>query len=144
MFLLRVSVVLITGYYLYIETSTGLIGNKAILISPQFQQAYSTCQLKFSYHMYGSTIGSLTVYLNDGVSRTRMWSLGGLFASFTGYKIGLITSRCPGKEPALQSAREELRPDSRKRRKSSLGVRGFLSSVSRCSSALSCKSYCKS
>ena len=48
---------LIIGYYLYIETSTGLIGNKAVLISPQFQQAYSTCQLKFSYHMYGSTIG---------------------------------------------------------------------------------------
>ena len=52
-------------------------------------------------------------------------------ASFTGCKIGLITSRCPGKEPALQSALEELGPDSRKRRKSSLGVRGFLSSVSR-------------
>lgn len=73
------SVVLVTGYYLYIETSTGLIGNKAILISPQFQQAYSTCQLKFSYHMYGSTIGSLTVYLNDGASRTRMWTLTGLY-----------------------------------------------------------------
>lgn len=73
------SVVLVAGYYLYIETSTGLIGNKAILISPQFQQAYSTCQLKFSYHMYGSTIGSLTVYLNDGASRTRMWTLRGLY-----------------------------------------------------------------
>ena len=79
LFLHRVSVVLITGDHLYIETLTGLIGNKAILISPQFQQAYSTCQLKFSYHMYGTTIGSLTVYLNDGVSRTRMWRLRGLY-----------------------------------------------------------------
>ena len=82
---------MITGYYLYIETSTGLIGNKAILISPQFQQAYSTCQLKFSYHMYGSTIGSLTVYLNDGVSRTRMWSLTGLYTLISFHWMVLLS-----------------------------------------------------
>ena len=71
---------LLTGYYLYIETSTGIVGSKAVLVSPQYQQAYSNCKLKFSYHMYGSTVGSLAVFLNDGTSRTRMMMLIGLYS----------------------------------------------------------------
>lgn len=67
-----------SGYYLYIETLTGLVGNKAVLVSPQFQQAFSKSKLGFLYHMYGSTIGRLSVYLNDGSNRTRLWTLNGL------------------------------------------------------------------
>lgn len=74
---------LIAGYYMYIETSTGLIGNKAVLVSPRYQQAYSTAQLSFWYHMYGRTIGRLSVYLNDGINRTRMWTLYGLYSCNT-------------------------------------------------------------
>ena len=74
------SLYLLTGYYLYIETSTGIVGSKAVLVSPQYQQAYSNCKLKFSYHMYGSTVGSLAVFLNDGTSRTRMMMLIGLYS----------------------------------------------------------------
>ncbi|EDO47788.1 predicted protein [Nematostella vectensis] len=65
------------GYYIYIETSTGIIGNKAVLTSPQYQQAFATCQFKFSYHMYGRTIGRLSVYVKDGKYRTRIWTLAG-------------------------------------------------------------------
>ena len=71
------------GYYLYIETSTGLVGNKAVLVSPQYQQTFtrvSPCQLSFWYHMYGSSIGTLSVYLNDATTRTRVWSLRGLYS----------------------------------------------------------------
>ena len=74
------SLYLLTGYYLYIETSTGIVGSKAVLVSPQYQQAYSNCKLKFSYHMYGRTVGSLAVFLNDGTSRTRMMMLIGLYS----------------------------------------------------------------
>ena len=63
---------------MYIETSTGLIGHKAVLVSPRFQQAYSNSKLSFFYHMYGRSIGSLSVYLNDG-NRTRLWTLQGLY-----------------------------------------------------------------
>ena len=74
---------LIAGYYMYIETSTGLVGNKAVLVSPRYQQAYSTAKLSFWYHMYGRTIGRLSVYLNDGINRTRMWTLYGLYSCET-------------------------------------------------------------
>lgn len=74
---------LIAGYYMYIETSTGLVGNKAVLVSPRYQQAYSTAVLSFWYHMYGRTIGRLSVYLNDGINRTRMWTLYGLYSCNT-------------------------------------------------------------
>ena len=64
---------------MYTEVSTGIVGHKAVLVSPQYQQASSTCRLSFKYHMYGYSINFLRVFVNDGTYRTRIWSLKGIF-----------------------------------------------------------------
>jgi hypothetical protein len=76
-----------TGYYMYVETSpTRLqIGDVAILRSPQYNASSSgcnACKLEFWYHMYGSAIGTLDVFVeqtNDAqpLSRTPVWTLSG-------------------------------------------------------------------
>lgn len=70
------------GYYLYIETS-GFIpaGANAYLLSPQYQPASRTggkC-LQFWYHMYGSSIGSLNIYVKTGTAYPgrQMWTRSG-------------------------------------------------------------------
>ncbi|XP_062504073.1 MAM and LDL-receptor class A domain-containing protein 2-like [Corticium candelabrum] len=75
------------GYYMYVETSgTNLrIGDVAILRSPRYNtssSACSACMLEFWYHMYGSAIGKLEVFLEETddhlpLSRTPIWSLSG-------------------------------------------------------------------
>ena len=50
---------------MYIETSSPRVrGDYAILISPM-QRFRGTMCLKFSYHMYGATIGRLDVTINS-------------------------------------------------------------------------------
>ena len=50
---------------MYIETSSPRVrGDYAILISP-LQRFSGTMCLKFSYHMYGATIGRLDVKINS-------------------------------------------------------------------------------
>lgn len=52
------------GYYMYIETSfPRQPGDYAKLNSPKLQFSGSTC-LKFYYHMYGASMGTLTVNVN--------------------------------------------------------------------------------
>ena len=54
-----------TGHYMYIETSSPRVrGDYAILISPMMKFSGTNC-LKFSYHMYGTTIGRLDVSINS-------------------------------------------------------------------------------
>ena len=54
-----------TGYYMYIEASIPRRwGDYAILISPTQRFSGNMC-LKFSYHMYGATIGRLDVTINS-------------------------------------------------------------------------------
>nr|XP_054757011.1 MAM and LDL-receptor class A domain-containing protein 1-like [Lytechinus pictus] len=71
---------LVTGTYLFIETSTGAQGDAARLRS-SFAPPSSYC-LEFWYHMYGATIGSLNVYIQNNQSTaglpiwTRSGSLG--------------------------------------------------------------------
>ena len=49
-----------TGNYVYIETSSPRVrGDKAYLVSPPVSGIQC---LRFSYHMYGSSIGSLIVF----------------------------------------------------------------------------------
>ena len=56
---------ILSGNYVYIETSSPRRnGEKAYLVSPQVSGVQC---VKFSYHMYGSDIGSLKVYQNTGV-----------------------------------------------------------------------------
>ncbi|CAC5390463.1 unnamed protein product [Mytilus coruscus] len=49
------------NYYLYFETSNGNTGSIARLVSRDFIFEFPGC-LKFHYHMFGSTMGTLNVY----------------------------------------------------------------------------------
>ena len=52
-----------SGYYMYIETSAPRrSGDKARLISPKYPATSWRC-MTFFYHMYGSGIGTLNIYL---------------------------------------------------------------------------------
>ncbi len=66
------------GIYMYLETSGGA-GNTAELISaPIFiDPAYTAVSLDFAYHMYGATMGTLNVYVEESGART-------LLVSYTG------------------------------------------------------------
>lgn len=57
-----------TGYYLYVESSSGCSNRVAILLSPVFDlTAVDAPQLEFWYHMLGSTMGTLEVDIStDG------------------------------------------------------------------------------
>ncbi|WP_411026704.1 hypothetical protein, partial [Salmonella sp. s54395] len=52
-----------SGYYVYIETSSGNYGYVARLLSPTLTTLGRHC-LEFYYHMYGSAINTLNVYAN--------------------------------------------------------------------------------
>ena len=64
---------------MFIETSSPRRPNdKARLESEEFQPTGSSGRcLKFWYHMYGSSIGSLNVWLNSNGSSGMIWSLSG-------------------------------------------------------------------
>lgn len=64
----------IVGNYLYIRTSTlnGAAGQIARLVSPEI---YDTRCVEFYYHMKGSEIGELNVFIDDGVSKKMVWEL---------------------------------------------------------------------
>lgn len=48
---------------MYIETSPHHYGNRARLLSPKLQFNGNMC-LRFFYHMYGATMGTINVYIN--------------------------------------------------------------------------------
>lgn len=55
---------LISGHYMYIESSAPRVqGDKARLTTPQLPPTNNKC-LTFWYHMYGSDIGTLNVYVS--------------------------------------------------------------------------------
>ncbi len=56
-----------TGIYAYLETSGGALGDTSGLITPQISLVgLSNPELRYLYHMFGATMGSLQVYVNDG------------------------------------------------------------------------------
>ncbi|KAI8506650.1 hypothetical protein Bbelb_160770 [Branchiostoma belcheri] len=55
-----------TGHYIYIETSSLQVSDKARLYSPTVYPTSSTMCLRFWYHMYGSTTNRLNVYIQTG------------------------------------------------------------------------------
>ncbi|KAK7473655.1 hypothetical protein BaRGS_00035133, partial [Batillaria attramentaria] len=68
-----------TGKYIFIETSAPRVpGHRAVLQSALFQPGARQC-LKFWYHMYGSTIGTLNVWVQPqaNVSASNIWSMSG-------------------------------------------------------------------
>ena len=64
--------------YLYVEASIpAQEGNKAWFLSDQFPATAGRC-LSFWYHMYGSSIGTLNVYIVDKDNKsTLVWSKSG-------------------------------------------------------------------
>ncbi|MBN1296591.1 carboxypeptidase regulatory-like domain-containing protein [bacterium] len=69
-----------TGWYAYLETSTGSTGNAAILYGVCFDTTGMTSPLfSFWYHMYGATMGTLDVQitLDGGGTWTTVWTLSG-------------------------------------------------------------------
>ncbi|MBN1296592.1 hypothetical protein JXA80_07405 [bacterium] len=69
-----------TGWYAYLETSSGSTGDTAILYGVCFDTSTLVApELSFWYHMYGATMGTLDVEmtLDGGGSWTNIWSLSG-------------------------------------------------------------------
>ncbi|XP_076802493.1 MAM and LDL-receptor class A domain-containing protein 1-like [Clavelina lepadiformis] len=65
------------GHYVYIEsTSLNLGGEKAWLISEQFEPSVGTC-MEFYYHMRGLTTGVLSVMIETEYGTTTVWSESG-------------------------------------------------------------------
>jgi len=59
------------GMYLYLETSGGSLGDSSDMVSPPIyiDTAYNNVLLEFYYHMYGSAMGDLKLYVDtNGVS----------------------------------------------------------------------------
>ena len=66
------------GYYIFIETSSlRPTGDKAKLISQQFNGTSSSSCFTFWYHMYGQSIGSLNLYQLVGQTETLIWTQSG-------------------------------------------------------------------
>ena len=70
-----------SGSYIFIETSAPRRrGHKALLHSALFSPTGSTTKcLRFWYHMYGSQMGTMNIYLskNGSLPGTKVWSLSG-------------------------------------------------------------------
>lgn len=88
---------MLTGHYVYIETSAVIQGSYARLIS-QEQPAttlYPACQVVFYYHMFGFSIGTLRLAVErlDGSPHQvhgTFWFLGVLPACGEKQEVGLI------------------------------------------------------
>lgn len=64
------------GYYLYAETSGILKGDQAQLVSRTFPATNGRC-MTFWYHMYGSGMGDLNVYVNINSTKHKVWTMSG-------------------------------------------------------------------
>lgn len=65
------------GYYAFLETSSPYQpGMKGRLISKQYKASSSMC-FDFWYFMYGKSVGSLTVYMENSSGRTNLWTRDG-------------------------------------------------------------------
>ncbi|XP_031568759.1 MAM and LDL-receptor class A domain-containing protein 2-like [Actinia tenebrosa] len=66
-----------SGYYLYIETSSPFQqGMKGRLMSKQYKASSSMC-FDFWYFMYGTSVDTLTVYMENSSGRTKLWTRDG-------------------------------------------------------------------
>ena len=65
-----------SGSYIFIEASQRSPGEKARLIADEIEPNEVIC-VQFWYHMHGSDIGSLGIYLKTNQSETLVWRLSG-------------------------------------------------------------------
>jgi hypothetical protein len=54
------------GMYLFMETSSGTLGDTAAVVSIPIDLGAGNADLEFYYHMFGATMGNLVVGINDG------------------------------------------------------------------------------
>ena len=67
-----------TGKYVFVESSLGVNASIAELVSPLIDVSPLTSpELRFWYHMYGITTGSISVDINSGSGWVNVWSLSG-------------------------------------------------------------------
>lgn len=67
-----------SGFYMYTEASSPRqTGDKARLESPLQQPTPGGKCLEFWYHMFGSTMGSLVVYVKNNVQKSQIWKKSG-------------------------------------------------------------------
>ena len=64
------------GSYIFIEASQKNPGDKARLLSGWIEPNETIC-VQFWYHMHGSDIGNLSIYLKTNQSETLVWRLSG-------------------------------------------------------------------
>ncbi len=64
-----------TGNYVYTEASSGSQGDTALLISPCIDlSALSNPILEFAWHMFGDSMGTFKVFVDDGITQTEIFS----------------------------------------------------------------------
>jgi len=64
------------GSYIFIEASQKKPGDQARLLSDEIEPNENVC-VQFWYHMHGSEIGKLSIYLKTNQSETLVWRLSG-------------------------------------------------------------------
>lgn len=69
--------IILSGSYLYLESSPQKVGDKADLVSSLLPPTDGLSCFNFYYHMFGPTIGTLSVYIAVGVSESLKWTLSG-------------------------------------------------------------------
>ena len=62
------------GYYIYLQSNVGVTGQKAEMRSQNFYISQEAC-FTFWYYMYGSTMGSLNVYLEVDGHKNKIWNV---------------------------------------------------------------------
>ncbi|XP_070565435.1 MAM and LDL-receptor class A domain-containing protein 2-like isoform X2 [Ptychodera flava] len=61
------------GYYVLVEAHTGNVLSGATYTSPVVKETFTSCQLSFAYHMYGSSSGKLDVFFDQNNELTRVF-----------------------------------------------------------------------
>lgn len=65
------------GHYMYLDVTSGVTAFDGRYISPQLKQASPSCEMVFYYHMYGSNVGRLLVFVQNDYQETQVYRLKG-------------------------------------------------------------------
>ncbi|XP_077978860.1 MAM and LDL-receptor class A domain-containing protein 1-like [Glandiceps talaboti] len=83
-----------SGYYMYMEATGSLVGDKAQLISTPVISSQDTC-FHFWYHMYGSHMGTLNVYVTSNITAlgSPLWTRTGMQGNVWRYTAFTVSTR---------------------------------------------------